>query len=203
MKFLEAIFDLLLSNKSLPYYSAERRIDIFINIFLAEILNHKLKKKGIIYLLPELPLKKEKDHKSTKVDYLCFDKYKKIIYFVELKTDVKYFSTRQLVIYKKYETWGKCQSEIKAIAGKSKEKQKFEELNKRLQAEKLLDHTSKEYTIEIIYLAPESESIRKKIKSVDDKNNITYISFGELADFKSTSYQREWEFFYKNFLTQI
>ena len=178
MKFTESIFELLLENKSLPYYQAERRIDIFINLFLAEILNHSLKKTGIQYLLPELPLKKEMGNLSTKVDYLCFDRNEKTIYFVELKTDSNSFKGGQFDIYQTYQTWGQCQSDIKAITKISKAKHKFEKLNKKLHSLNLLDESSSSYKVNIVYIAPESGTLRNKIKSKDKLNkSVCFIIF--------------------------
>ena len=54
MNFLEEIFKLLIENKTMPYYQAERRVDIFINLFLAEILNYKLNKSLKCKKLPNL-----------------------------------------------------------------------------------------------------------------------------------------------------
>ena len=203
MKFTESIFELLLENKSLPYYQAERRIDIFVNLFLSEILNYSLKKTGIQYVLPELPLKKEMGHRSTKVDYLCFDSNEKIIYFVELKTDSNSFKGGQLDIYQAYKTWEQCQSDIKAITKISKAKPKFEKLNMKLHSLNLLDESSSSYKIKIVYIAPESSSTRKKIISKDKLNNVSYIAFSELSAFNSTLYPAEWQLFYSKFLVEI
>jgi hypothetical protein len=68
--FLENLFKLLTTNKEFPNYQAERRIDIFINYFLAEMLTNYMGKK-VEFVCPEFPLKKADNNQSTKLDYLC------------------------------------------------------------------------------------------------------------------------------------
>ena len=41
--FLTKVFELLNKNQELPYYQAERRIDIFVNLFLEDIVLQKTK----------------------------------------------------------------------------------------------------------------------------------------------------------------
>ena len=67
---LEGIFKLIIENKTLPNYQAERRIDIFINYFISRIISSYLGNKTE-FICPEFPLKKQKNNQSTKIDYLC------------------------------------------------------------------------------------------------------------------------------------
>ncbi len=62
------MFDVLVANKRLPKYQFERRVDIFVSVFLADVLTALF---GGTYQLvvPELPLKKDDNHQSTNVDY--------------------------------------------------------------------------------------------------------------------------------------
>ena len=57
LAFLTDVFDVLVSNKRLPKYQFERRVDIFVNVFLADVLGALF---GGTYQLvvPEFPLKK-------------------------------------------------------------------------------------------------------------------------------------------------
>ena len=66
----EKLLQLLESNKRFPHYAAERRIDIFINFFLEDILAAYYKKK-VIFVAPEFPLKHKSNNQTVQVDYLC------------------------------------------------------------------------------------------------------------------------------------
>lgn len=203
MKFLNDVFELLNDNRVLPNYHAERRIDIFINLFLAEILNHSLKKTHIEYILPELPLKKDKNHQSTKVDYLCFDKIEKVIYFIELKTDVKSFKKGQVNIYLNNQTWCKCLDDIKLIGKATKDKKKYQLLQEKLSTSNLFSDDSKSYPIRLIYISPESKKNREILGELDKQRFTTYISFSDLKLFKSTKYPAEWDLFYNKCILNI
>lgn len=97
--FFDEILNLLRDNKQFPNYAAERRIDIFINLFLEKILSAYYEKK-VIFIVPEFPLKKnETSNQTSKLDYLCaFEETKQPI-FVELKTDVISFNSNQARFY--------------------------------------------------------------------------------------------------------
>lgn len=111
MKFTKEIFTLLSENKNFPAYQAERRIDIFLNIFLEDILKLYDRDATYKFIAPEFPLRKEPSFQSTKIDYLCLKEAKdgkKEILLVELKTDSKSFKEEQLEIYKLFKIWNDC-----------------------------------------------------------------------------------------------
>jgi hypothetical protein len=123
--FVEELFKLLADNKKFPAYQAERRIDIFINFFLEEILENHFQGSKVTYVAPEFPLKKDKGNQSTNVDYLCVKKEengKKKILFVELKTNADSFDAKQCGIYLEYKlgtdgkTWHRCLTDLGIIA---------------------------------------------------------------------------------------
>lgn len=90
--------------RHLPAYALERRVDVFIGMFLSEILKSK---KGLIpdgselEVIPEFPLHKKeceildpkgkpsKGNHSVKVDFAVFCKEENKLILVELKTDAK------------------------------------------------------------------------------------------------------------------
>ena len=92
--FLTELMQLLARNGSYPKYQHERRIDIFINFFLADILKRKF---GAVIntVIPEFPLKKEDSHASTNLDYLAYSEVSRTAYLVELKTDSSSFNEEQ------------------------------------------------------------------------------------------------------------
>ena len=202
MEFIKDAFELLKRNKEYPYYQAERRIDIFFNLFLEEILNHFLESDTIKFLLPEFPLKKKNNNQSTKVDYICYDDVKKVIYFVELKTDATSFNSDQLAIYQEYNDWAKCLSEVQIISSNaSKEyKTKFQIAFEVLKQAKIFELDSYNIPIMLIYIAPESVKINATFTELEKQNKAVLISFKKLSTFKSTKYPGEWELLKQNFL---
>lgn len=114
--FFPELLELLRRNKQYPNYAAERRIDIFINFFLANILTAKYGEK-VNFVAPEFPLKKyESSNRPVKLDYLCaFDKTKQPL-FVELKIDALYFNEDQARLYaKRAGSWPVCIETLKDI----------------------------------------------------------------------------------------
>lgn len=121
--FLNDLFVLLDENKQFPSYQAERRIDIFINYFLEDILEAHYKSSKITFIAPEFPLKLENSFQATHIDYLCLKEGtegEKEILFVELKTDANSFDPQQLKIYSKYKTWNKWLEELIMIIQKGR-----------------------------------------------------------------------------------
>jgi hypothetical protein len=109
--FINNITNLLINNKKFPSYQAERRIDIFLNVFIEGILGAYYPDSKITFIAPEFPLRKKDNYQSTHVDYLCLkqtDDGIKQILFVELKIDSHSFRKEQLDIYKSFKTWGDC-----------------------------------------------------------------------------------------------
>jgi len=114
--FFQEILNLLRDNKRFPNYAAERRIDIFINLFLEKILSAYYGEK-VIFVVPEFPLKKnETNNQTDKLDYLCaFEETKQPI-FVELKTDVISFNINQAKFYcDQAKHWPTCVEALQKI----------------------------------------------------------------------------------------
>lgn len=116
----EAMLELLDKNKLMPYYAAERRIDLFINLFLEEILTAYYGEK-VNFVVAEFPLKHALNNQADKLDYLCaFNKTKQPI-FVELKTDSISFKCKQAAYYIDRAThWPSCIEGLMAIIGNKK-----------------------------------------------------------------------------------
>jgi len=203
MSFNSELLKLINTNKAFPYYQAERRIDIFINLYLEEILNYSLDTNSIIYISPELALKKQENNLSTKVDYLCFDTAEKRIFFVELKTDKKSFKTDQLENYLSYKTWGTCMDEIAIISKVSKYKAKFTTLINRLTDTNLWNEEARNYPVSVVYLTPENPQMSQKIISLNAANRTREITFNSLENFHSERFPEEWPLFYSAVLKPI
>lgn len=144
---LSKIFKLITENKMFPAYQAERRIDIFINIFLERILTEYLKEKTT-YLCPEFPLKSENNNRSTRLDYLCKTATQPV--FVELKTDADSLRDNQALKYLDC-TWKKCLEDIAAIKAGSNYKDAYNLLMDKLNKNKFNDDNP---IIRTIFITP-------------------------------------------------
>jgi hypothetical protein len=119
MRAETTVFDALLrqlkQNKPFPRYAAERRIDIFINIFLEAILSHGGNK--VVFVAPEFPLWDDRRGKGFfQLDYLCAFESTNQPVFVELKTDASYFQPDRAKDYvRKARSWKSCIEELKTI----------------------------------------------------------------------------------------
>jgi hypothetical protein len=109
----DEVLELLMKNKQFPYYAAERRLDIFINFFLEDILTAYYKNEEVEFVAPEFPFKHEKNNQADKLDYLCAFKVTKQPIFVELKTDARSFKKKQCDYYlEKADSWETCVDEL-------------------------------------------------------------------------------------------
>ena len=150
--FLAEVFDLLVANKRLPKYQFERRVDIFVNVFLPDVLGALF---GGTYelVVPEFPLKKDANHQTTNVDYLLFhttpEGQKKWV-FLELKTAAGSIGQDQLDIYRRSVARGMpaLMSDVALVRKRTKARDEYDELAR------CLSPFPHDHPIEIIYLAP-------------------------------------------------
>ena len=163
MSDLEKIIQLLKDNKKFPNYQAERRIDIFLNVFLEELLSVYLGKE-VKYVCPEFPLRQDGDYnRSTKLDYLC--KTEGELLFIELKTDNKSFNEDQLDTYftQNWETW---LSKLEDIMEATKDTVKYQHLKNTLMDCDLYHVKYKNAPIRVIYISPKFST--KNIKRLEE-----------------------------------
>jgi len=90
---LQNIFERLSDWKRLPNYQLERRLDIFISMYVKELLEEKLWPLSDV-IIPEFPISRKTlgetsgINQTVKVDYVLFPMdFKNPIIFLELKTD--------------------------------------------------------------------------------------------------------------------
>ncbi len=185
--FLRKIFSLLSGNQQFPYYQAERRIDIFINFFLEDIIRQHTEFKDAIFVAAEFPLKKnEKTDHAAHIDYLMYSQSKSTVLLVELKTDDSSFDSNQIDFYLNHEY--------------------FEDWYKKFESIKLNRHkTLKEYLQEVIKerIGSDLQNIKTAViilkptlvkgdydKLKCDHNRITFIPLKDLNI--ETEFQQEW-----------
>ena len=146
----QEMLNLIDTNKRLPYYAAERRIDLFINFFLENILS-QFYGEPIRFVTGEFPLKIEENNQSDKLDYLCVIESTKQPIFVELKTDAISFDINQARNYtRKAAKWSNCIEKLNDIISSKgmrfSYREKYFWLLKRLYDRELIDLREKDIT---------------------------------------------------------
>ena len=188
MEFLESVFKLLNDNSKFPKYQLERRVDIFINIFLEDIFtNYFNDGSKVKYICPEFPFKKEGNRQSTNVDYLCSKESEgnKEIIFVELKTDKRSFDSSQLEIYLKNKNWNELFENIRKLGETKGYREKYMLLINQLEENNFLASSK----IRIFYISP-----LKIIGNIEAKGHSIYEgNVRSLADLLllTTSFRKE------------
>jgi hypothetical protein len=84
---LDTVFRHLDRWRHFPSYQLERRADIFLSVYLKEVVEDFTGVGLEDEIIPELPIKHEQNCQSDKVDYALFAKDRSQVFFVELKTD--------------------------------------------------------------------------------------------------------------------
>jgi len=198
MKFLESIFTLLESNKKFPYYQAERRVDIFINFFIKDIIRQHTVYKDAVYIAAEFPLKKSTatDH-AAHIDYLMFSKKSQAVLFVELKTDDVSYDADQIQFYlqdKKFIKWYEKFVDIKMKGFKDKKETLIKAIKDRLKDDLELAE------IRVIVIKPTHGE--KDYHKLNDKRELLhFVSLKGM--YIKTKYQAEWDLFKKIVLNKI
>lgn len=114
MNIYKLILEKIFEYKKLPYYGAERRIDVILSLFIEEILINHYKLPNIKLIAPEFPLKLN-NNQAICIDYLLAQYEQsepKKIFLVELKTDVTSINTDQFQNYQNW-TWTKIIDGVK------------------------------------------------------------------------------------------
>lgn len=132
---INAIFCRLEEWRHLPSYRLEPRADIFFALFLPEVLGKALDVRINPILIPEFPIKKPSDNKSSKVDYLALqqgstDSVPKQAFLVELKTDMASRRSEQDAVMDYAVERGLKQliRDVKVICNASQHKRKYAHL---------------------------------------------------------------------------
>jgi len=198
MSFLESIFDLLEDNQKFPYYQAERRIDIFINFFLNDIVRQHTPYTDAKFIVPEFPLKKglTTDH-AAHVDYLMISYEKKTILLVELKTDDISYSPKQIGMYllhTHFKEWIGKFEEIKMKGFETKRNKLLKVLNENIKG------NIEEFKVGIIVLKPTTNQ-GDLLEFEGKSESLHYISLRNLHIV--TQYQDEWDLFRKKVLEKL
>jgi hypothetical protein len=198
--FLSEIFLKLEDNKKFPYYQAERRIDIFINFFLNDIVRQNTKFKNATFLAPEFPLVKSNiSAHAAHIDYLMYDEVLKTILLVELKTDNKSYDQSQVLFYLKQKSFSKCLEQVENLkmTGFSPKKEHL------LNSINMVKENISNINVEVIVLKP-SFDITKDLIKITKEQGSEKVHFIALQTCEViTKYQEEWNLFKKNILLKL
>lgn len=203
-QFIAALMEHVMEGVNIPKVQIERVVGPIIGFFIAEVLtetfkNHPELSGEYLVLSPEFPLLKGDENKqSTNIDWLMYNKTKKELVFLELKTTDTTFDAAQAQIYislmKKIEEEGGEGSKflienIENIQRHSGESGKYGYILKQLE-EKLPDCRNifaECRAAQVVYLAPQ---VAHKAEFSTD---IHWLSFGELAPtLPQNSFGDEW-----------
>ena len=187
-RFLEQLLKLLSDNKSFPKCQHERRVDLFINFFLPEILDAEFG-APIDLVIPEFPLKKESTAHTTNADYFAYSSKRNRVYLCEFKTAVESFDQEQLERYfqAKDDGWSKVIKDISTVfeSTEPRHKAKYAKLIEKVQ------DIPTEVDIEVIYIAP--EATRSKIDAFISRSGFSFLSLESFANLRiDTPFAEEW-----------
>lgn len=205
MTAIDRIFSLLDDWRQLPCYQLERRADIFFAPFLPDFLEHSLHIRINPTLIPEFPLRKEKNNRSCKADYLALAADGSEAFLIELKTDNSSRREGQDEYLKDAMKTGlqKLVQDVLTVARASLAKRKYAHLLTRMHALGLIHIPTTELPqegelpspricqcaeiqatcgtprMQIVYLQPASTT-----KQADD-DSMHVLTFDQLAEFLS------------------
>lgn len=186
-KYINEIFDKLDQYKGLPAYQLERRVDIFFAIYLKEILEETIGNDMIVNeIIPEFPLLIEGRsmhghiaYLSNKVDYFVICENPKMIFLVELKTEMGSIRSEQHDYLKAAREKGLSGilENLNQIYKKTKKKKKYDNLFQMLQIlewKGIADSSTflDDYQLEIVYIIPRIEE--KITNLIHDSRIITF-----------------------------
>ena len=186
--FLDQLLKLLSANRKFPKYQHERRIDLFVNFFLPEILDAEYG-TAIDFVVPEFPLKNPASSLTTNVDYFAYSSKDSLIYLCEFKTNAKSFDEQQLERYfqAQQDGWSRLFEDIEAVSSSTapKHREKYAELRKTVQA------IPPDVDITVVYIAP--EATRSKLDAFVSRKGFSFLSLESLATLRiDTSFVDEW-----------
>ena len=194
--FVEALMDHIMEGVMIPKVQIERAVGPILSMFLADVLTETLRDDpalsgSIVMICPEFPLKKADNRQSTNIDWLMYNKERKQLLFVELKTSDTSFDSGQNIIYRakqdavRSEGGSFLMEDLEQMTNASTEAGKY-----RYILEKRLSLFKTEITAcrdaKIIYLIP--KSAQHKVRGLADK----VFSFGMLSNSITGSFAEEW-----------
>lgn len=190
---VEALFKQLDEFRQFPKYSLERRIDLFLSLYLEEFLTTRWE-APVKLVVPEFPIKREQDNQSCNVDYLLRRGGPKPAWvFLELKTSPGSIGTEQLERYRAAQQLGMFHwrrdllSIHKAASGEARRKYAhlLEQLAKAGAWQEEHEHP---LPIEVVYLAPRASVF----EDARYKEWVRWLPLEEFARWKPQKHAELW-----------
>lgn len=193
LDFLDQMLAQLKHYKSFPKYQLERRVDILISLFLADIIKEYVGPEHIPdFIVPELPIKRDTGNQSTNIDYFAYCRSRNTGFLIELKTDSNSCSSRQLHQYLtiQQEGFGKVIKGIETIRSTTlkKHQKKYDNILNCFHGNGVGADTK----LEIMYILPEKGK-QRLMKSMNDIFGIHFVTLEKLTDLHPSKYVVEWQ----------
>lgn len=177
--FINELMMNILEGAKIPKVQVERELSPILGMFMGAILTKKFENSDVFsgeyqLITPEFPLKKDGNNQSTNIDYMLFNKTKKAMVLLELKTDPSSSNANQTDTYgllKDKITESSAhflKTDIDSIIQSTGKKAKYEYVAKRLEKTLEGEELSKINQCTVIYLVPNAiKEVTKNNKSVD------------------------------------
>ncbi|KON81237.1 hypothetical protein PA01_06110 [Azoarcus sp. PA01] len=200
--FIPELMNHIMKGANIPKVQVERVVGPVLGFFIADVLTATLAEDPVlsgdyVMLCPEFPLKKTDDNQSTNIDWLLFNKTRKELVLLELKTTDTTFSSEQAGIYlKKRDEINEGGADFllnnfQTIAANSTESGKYqfvlEELDKALPD--FRQAVSECRKARVVYLVP---NVVKTAGHSEFERMDKVLSFGDLADDIAGPFSGEW-----------
>ena len=107
--FVEALMNHIMEGTMIPKVQIERAVGPILSMFLAEVLTETLRgdqalSGPIAMICPEFPFKKPDNSQSTNIDWLMYNRERRQLIFLELKTcDADVDATQNAIYHAKQE----------------------------------------------------------------------------------------------------
>lgn len=204
-KFVQDFMKHIIALTKTPKVQVERIVSPILGMFIEEIFNAKFKDdsnySGKYELIsPEFPLKKGGNYQSTNIDFLLLNREKKLILFLELKTDSSSYREEQYDIYLKYKNRIEEDSarifiaDIENIKLNSDKSDKYKAICEKL--EKMKEELKQIRKVALVYLIPAKKLSEFKKKYPGD----LFLSFSDLPDKINHQYSEYWSVIRKDLL---
>lgn len=174
-----------------PQYALERRLDVFLSLFVEEFLSTRFE-APVHMVAPEFPLHREGNHLSTHVDYLLRREGPNPAWlFVEVKTSAEEVSREQLATYREAREYGMRHwrrdllSSRDAAQGDAPRKTRYNRLLEQLAK---AGAWQGEHPIEVVYLSPPSPLLAEP-----GQDGVSWIPLDEFARWKPRQHSELWE----------
>ena len=199
--FIVTLMAHIMEATMIPKAQVERAVGPILSLFLPQVLTATFQEDPelsgeIVMICPEFPLKKTHNRQSTNIDWLMFNKSRKMLLFFELKTSDTSVNDQQNAIYDErvrqiHASGGEfLVQDVEELRDASNESGKYQYLlEKRLAP--YHDQMTNCREARLIYLVP--KSARQKIEGHADR----VLCFSDLAKIIPDPFAQEWEVVHK------